>query len=188
MNRLYGNMVYLAGPIDCAPDFGVGWRQHVQESLKGLNLIWLDPCHKPMIEGYACEDLENHIRRRDLKEAGDYVTLAKMMRTIRCIDLRLVDKCDFAIVHLDKNIYTTGTSEEITTLNRRKVAILIHMEQGREQLPDWWYGTIRPEHVFSTWDDLFNYVRHVASDPNPETFGRWQFIDYKTLFKQLDPA
>jgi hypothetical protein len=39
MNRLFYNRVYLAGPIDFAPDFGVGWRNRIKETLKDLNLF-----------------------------------------------------------------------------------------------------------------------------------------------------
>ena len=44
MNRLFYNRVYLSGPIDNASDFGVGWRQMVQENLADMDLIFLDPC------------------------------------------------------------------------------------------------------------------------------------------------
>lgn len=183
MNRLFYNRVYLSGPIDNAKDFGVGWRQMVRERLADLDLIFLDPCKKPLQPGFACEDLENHQRRLELKQQGDFETVAREMRLIRCIDLRLADLCDWAIVHLDLNIYSTGTHEEVTTLNRRKVPILVHVEQGKASLPDWYWGALPHQHVFSKWDDLFAYVRHVAYAPPPiDTFNRWRFLDYGLLY------
>lgn len=183
MNRLFYNRVYLSGPIDNAEDFGTGWRNQIKEQLRDLDLIFLDPCVKPMQAGYACEDLENHQRRLEQKKRGDFETISREMRLIRCIDLRLADLCDFAVVHLDKNVYSTGTHEEIALLNRRKVPILVHMEQGKAALPDWYWGTLPHQHVFSTWDELSAYVRHVASDPPPiDTYNRWRFLDYGALY------
>jgi hypothetical protein len=183
VNRLFYNRVYLSGPIDNANDFGRGWRNEIKERLRDLDLIFLDPCAKPMQAGHACEDLENHQRRLEQKKRGDFETISREMRLIRCIDLRLADLCDFSIVHLDKSIYSTGTHEEIALLNRRKVPILVHMEQGKTALPDWYWGTLPHQHVFSTWDELIAYIRHVASDPLPiDTYNRWRFLDYGMLY------
>jgi hypothetical protein len=187
MNRLFYNRVYLSGPIDNAKDFGTGWRNDTKDTLDGLDLIFLDPCAKPMLAGFACEDLENHQRRIDQKKRGDFETISRDMRLIRCIDLRLADLCDFAIVHLDLNVYSTGTHEEVTTLNRRKVPILVHVEQGKEFLPDWYLGALPHQHVFSEWSALFAYIRNVAYAPPPiDSFNRWRFLDYGGLYKMTE--
>lgn len=185
MNRLFYNRCYLSGPIDNAKDFGVGWRNEVTKELEDLDLIFLDPCHKPMLDECACEDLENHAHRLSMKKRGDFESVSKMMRTIRCIDLRLADLCDFAIVHLDMDVYSTGTHEEIVTLNRRKVPVLTHVEQGKSALPDWYWGALPHQMVFSAWDELYAYLRHVAHGQPPiDTYNRWRFIDYGTLYKK----
>jgi hypothetical protein len=182
MNRLFLNRVYLAGPIDFAKDFGVSWRLAVQEELRDLDLLFLDPCHKPMFPGYECPDLEDHERRLGLKARGDWETLAREMRLIRAIDLRMSDQCDFSITHLDLNIYSTGTHEEISTMNRRKIPVLLHIEQGKKEVPDWLRGELPHQHIFSAWDDLFAYVRHIAYEPGQiETLNRWRFFDYASM-------
>jgi len=175
--------VYLPGPIDNAADLGVGWRQNIKNNLDSLDLIFLDPCDKPMLAECACEDLENHELRREMKENGDFESLAKDMRLIRCIDLRLADLCDFAVVHLDMDVYSTGTHEEVSLLNRRKGPILIHVEQGKTSLPDWYWGTVPRQHVFGTWESLFGYIYSVAYSPEPvDTYNRWRFLDYGRLY------
>ncbi len=185
MNRLYYNRVYLPGPIDNAHDLGVGWRQDIKNKLADLDLIFLDPCDKPMLSECACENLENHDLRREMKMCGDFEGLAKDMRLIRCIDLRLADLCDFAIVHLDMDIYSTGTHEEVACLNRRKVPILIHVEQGKAALPDWYWGTVPHQHVFGTWESLVGHIYSVAHSPEPvNTYNRWRFLDYGTLYNK----
>jgi hypothetical protein len=184
-NRLFYNRVYLSGPIDNAKDFGTGWRNRVKSSLFDLDFIFLDPCDKPMQPGFACEDLENHNRRKELKRIGDWETVSREMRLIRCIDLRLADLCDFSILHIDREVYSTGTWEEFTLLNRRKVPILMHVEQGKAEMPDWCWGAIPHQHVFSEWDDLLAYIRHVAYSPPPiDTYNRWRFIDYGLLYNK----
>lgn len=185
MNRLFYNRCYLSGPIDNATDFGIGWRKMVQQELADLDLIFMDPCNKPIIEEFACEDLENHQHRIDLKKRGDFEMVGRMMRTIRCIDLRMADLSDFAIVNLDLSVYSTGTHEEIVTMNRRKVPILTHVEQGKAALPDWYWGTLPHQMIFSTWEEIFRYVRHIAFDPPPiDTYNRWRFLDYGALYKK----
>jgi hypothetical protein len=182
-NRLFYNRVYLSGPIDNAKDFGVGWRSDIKLALANLDLVFLDPCEKPMQIEHACEDLENHTRRLEMKARGDFETLSRDMRLIRCIDLRLADLCDFAIVHLDLDVYSTGTHEEITLLNRRKVPVLVHVEQGKSKLPDWYWGALPHQHIFSTWDELVVYINGVAfNEPPIDSFNRWRFIDYGTLY------
>ncbi len=183
-NRLFYNRVYLPGAIDCAEDFGVGWRRMVQEKLNDLDLIFLDPTDKPMLAECACEDLENHYLRAQMREAGDYDALCKNMRLIRSLDLRFCDLSDFAIVYLDKEVPSVGTHEEITTLNRRKVPVLIHMKQGKKNLADWYSGVVPHQHIFDSWEELFAYVRHVAYTDTPETFNRWRFLDYGKLYKK----
>jgi hypothetical protein len=179
MNRLFLNRVYLAGPIDLAKDFGVGWRQAVQEELRDLDLIFLDPCYKPMFPGFDVPDLENHARRQELKERGDWETLAREMRQIRSIDLRMSDQADFIIAHIDLNVYSTGTFEEIACCNRRKVPILLHVEQGLKRTPDWLRGELPWQHIFDSWDAMYTYIRHIASEAGQiDTLGRWRFFNY----------
>jgi hypothetical protein len=182
MNRLFYNRCYLAGPIDYAVDFGVGWRKEVAKELDKLHVISLDPCKKPMFPGYECTDLEDHAARQKLKETSNWEVLATQMREIRCIDLRMCDICDFAIVHLDMKSYSTGTMEEWATLNRRKAPVLLHMEQGLRAVPDWLRGVLPPEMMFETWTSLIKYLTHVAYDKDIDSMGRWRFFDWAGLY------
>jgi hypothetical protein len=141
-----------------------------------------------MFPGYEMPDLEDHARRQRLKELKDWDTIASEMRRIRCIDLRMCDMCDWSILHLDLNHYSTGTMEELTTLNRRKVPILFHMEQPLEDVPDWVRGELPKELIFDSWDILEQYIRHIAHDTVIDTLRRWQFFDYATLYGVTSPT
>jgi hypothetical protein len=100
-----------------------------------------------------------------------------MMKVIRRVDLRLVDISDFLIVNLNLDIHPCGTYEEIFTANRCKKPILIHMEQGKNNAPDWIFGTVPHQMIFSRWDDLKSYLIHINKDENIESYKRWQFFN-----------
>ena len=173
MNQLKNNRCYLAGPMDYVADHGVGWREQVQIDLADLGLVFLDPCNKPTTE--ALEDADTYTELREAKERGDYDYAHSIMKPIRHVDLRMVDHSDFLIVHLDLTVPSFGTIEEITTGNRSKKPILIHIEQGKERVSNWLLGMLPHWFIFSTWLELYDYVRRVdcgmATDP------RWIFFN-----------
>ena len=99
-----------------------------------------------------------------------------MMKIIRSVDLRLVDISDFLIVNLDLSIHPCGTYEEIFWANRQKKPIIIHLEQGKQFAPDWLFGTIPHQMIFSTWLEIRDYLHHIDSSKTIETFNRWYFL------------
>lgn len=177
-HRLYGMRCYLSGPMDRVKDHGEGWRKGLTPFLEKMGVIVLDPCHKPI---NIANELENRERRTELKKIGDYDTIAKDFRTIRIVDLRMVDMSDFLIVRLDTDIHACGTYEEISWANRMKRPILIWCVQGKIGLPDWLWGMIPQSHVFGTEDDLKKYLRHVHSDDKTDDLRRWIFFDYAKI-------
>jgi hypothetical protein len=166
--------------MDFARDGGVEWRCQLKHELRDLGIIWLDPTCKPTKD--AVEDLESRQLRVREKEAGRFDTVAAMMSNIRKIDLRLVDLADFLVVHLDLDVYSVGTYNELFEADRQSKPIIIHMQQGKTHLPDWLFTTVPHQMVFSTWSELHAYLRHIAHDPAVETFNRWKFFDYGRLY------
>lgn len=176
MNRLANNRGYLCGAMDRVADGGIGWRANLQEALKDLGVFWLDPTNKPIDIGI--EDLPSRMMRREAKQQGRYDLVQHDMKIIRCVDLRMVDISDFIIVNLDMDVHACGTYEELYLANREKKPIIVRVEQGKHACPDWLFGTIPHEMIFSEWGDVYNYLRHVATDKMVETFGRWYFFDF----------
>jgi hypothetical protein len=176
MNRLEYNRVYLCGSMEYSVDNGQDWRINIQKELKDLDLIFLDPTQKPT--AVALEDEHTKALLQELRAKGDYDTLKYMMSAIRAYDLRMVDMADFLIVHLDFNIQTTGSWEEIFLANRSKKPILLHYAQGRENIPYWLWGTLPKQTMFSTWEEVHNYIRHIAHDENIDDLNRWRFWDF----------
>lgn len=175
MNRLNHQRVYLAGAMDRVLDRGATWRDNITPFLEGLGLTVFNPITKPTHTGM--EDQDSHIIKTKLKKQHRYDELASMMKTIRSVDLRMVDISDFLVVHLDISTHPCGTLEEIFWANRQKKPIIIHLEQGKENTPDWLFGTIPHQMIFSTWKEIHNYLTHIDEDENIDAHNRWFFFD-----------
>jgi hypothetical protein len=176
MNRLAFNRGYLCGAMDRVTDGGVGWRRDLIESLKDLKILWLDPCRKPIDIGI--EDLENRALRHKAKRVGDFEFVCTQMKQIRAVDLRLVDIADFLIINIDLEVHACGTYEEVYWANRMKKPIVVRIEQGITHTPDWLFGALPLEMIFSTWDEVKTYLRHIAHDPVIDRLNRWYFFDW----------
>jgi nucleoside 2-deoxyribosyltransferase len=177
MNRLKGQRVYLAGAMDRVADRGRGWRENTTPFLDSLGIVVFNPITKPTDIGL--EDQDSHAIKIKLKQNKRYDELASMMKVIRSVDLRLVDISDFLIVNLDLEIHPCGTYEEIFWANRQKKPIIIHMVQGKEHTPDWLFGVIPHQMIFSDWNDIYGYLEHINSSENINTYNRWYFFNYK---------
>ena len=175
MNRLNNQRVYLAGAMDRVADRGNGWRDKITPFLESLNIIVFNPIKKPTVVGQ--EDELTHKHKVKLKNAGKYDELSQLMKTIRSVDLRLVDISDFLIVNLDLDIHPCGTYEEIFWANRQKKPIVIHMVQGKENAPDWLFGTVPHEMIFSSWDNIKSYLSEINSQKEINTYNRWYFFN-----------
>ena len=175
INRLNGQRAYLAGAIDRVADRGAGWRDLITPFLQKLGITVMNPLKKPTEIGL--EDNQVHALKIKLREERKYDELASVMKEIRAVDLRMVDISDFVVVNLNIDHHACGTYEEIALANRSKKPILIRVEQGKEQTPDWLFGTIPHDLFFSNWQELKIYLNHINEDENIKTHKRWQFFN-----------
>lgn len=175
-NRLKNQRVYLAGAMDRVADRGAGWRSLITPFLQGLGATVFNPLNKPSDLG--SEDEETHKKKTYLKKSEKYDDLSDIMKTIRAVDLRLVDISDFLVVNLDINTHPCGTLEEIFWANRAKKPVIIRMEQGKNQVPDWLFGTLPHSMFFSTWEEVQDYLTHIDGDSEINCEGRWRFFKF----------
>lgn len=180
-NRLRYMRGYLCGAMDRVADGGETWRVSLQKDLADLGVFWLDPTHKPIDIGI--EDATMRAEIKDLKQIGLYDEVSPPVKVIRAVDLRMVDISDFLVVNLDLEIHACGTYEELFLANRQKKPIIIHVEQGKENAPNWLFGTLPHEMIFSTWDEVKGYLRHVAKDSTIQHFNRWMFFNFNMCRK-----
>jgi nucleoside 2-deoxyribosyltransferase len=174
-NRLLNQRVYLAGAMDRVVDRGNGWRDNITPFLEELGVVVFNPIKKPTLIGK--EDAETHKYKLKLKADKNYDELSKLMKTIRSVDLRLVDISDFLIVNLDLDVHPCGTYEELFLANRSKKPVVVHIEQGKNKTPDWLFGTIPHEMIFSTWVELQNYLKYIDENSEIEHYNRWRFFN-----------
>lgn len=174
-NRLKGQRVYLAGAMDRVADRGAGWRSRITPFLENMGIVVFNPLNKPGSVG--CEDHDAHTIKNMLKSKENYDELSNLMKTVRAIDLRLVDISDFIIVNLDLNTHPCGTLEEIFLANRSKKPVVLHMEQGKKNTPDWLFGTLPHSMFFSTWDEVKSYLSHINEDTYINHENRWRFFN-----------
>ena len=175
MNRLKNQRVYLAGAMDRVADRGHGWRDNITPFLESLGVIVFNPIKKPGNVGM--EDDATQRLKKKLKSEEQYHELSALMKTIRAVDLRLVDISDFLLVNLDLDIHPCGTYEEIFWASRQKKPIIIHMVQGKSNAPDWLFGTIPHDMIFSSWNDIQNYLEQINTKPQINDHNRWYFFD-----------
>jgi nucleoside 2-deoxyribosyltransferase len=176
-SRLSNQRVYLAGAMDRVSDRGNGWRDHITPFLEALGIVVFNPIKKPIMIGQ--EDETTHKFKTKLKLEQNYDELSQLMKVIRSVDLRLVDISDFMIVNLDLDVHPCGTYEEIFWANRQKKPIIVHMVQGKQKAPDWLFGTIPHKMIFSSWETVKDYLNHINTYSEIETFNRWYFFNAK---------
>lgn len=175
MNRLKNQRCYLAGAVDRVPDRGGGWRNFITPILETYGIQVFNPLSKPTNLGM--EDAIVAQKKQALKKDGKYNELSQIMKEIRSVDLRMVDVSDFLIVNLDLNTHPCGTLEEIFWANRQKKPILIRIEQGKNHAPDWLFGTIPHEFIFSNWDELTTYLNYINNTYTIDHHKRWCFFN-----------
>jgi nucleoside 2-deoxyribosyltransferase len=175
MHRLKNQRVYLAGAIDRVKDRGKGWRENITPFLEDLGITVFDPLKKHGTVGL--EDDIVHKQKKQLKAAQMYDDLSSLMKDIRRVDLRLVDISDFLIISLDLGSHPCGTYEELFLANRQKKPIILHMTQGKENTPDWLFGTIPHQMIFSCWDGVKDYLVYIDQVKDIKTLDRWYFVN-----------
>jgi hypothetical protein len=53
------------------------------------------------------------------------------------------------------------------------------MVQGKHKTPDWLFGTIPHQMIFSNWEEIKHYLEHINISENIETHRRWYFFNAK---------
>lgn len=160
-NILDGALTYLCGPIDNAPDDGVGWRQRIKKGIKDKNidLSVLDPTEKfGDLVSESKEEKELHFK---LKKEEKYDELTKYMKKIVRHDLRQVDLCDFLIAKIDINIHACGSYHEMILADIQHKPILLVVEGGKQNTPSWLFGILDHNLFFDTEEQLIDFLDKV---------------------------
>jgi len=176
LNRLANNVCYLIGPIDYAVDQGTGWRRNITKFLVDRKIIVLDPTNKPK-NNCVNDEIQLLPQMKKWRENEEYDKLTKIIKQIRHFDLRCVDLASFTITYLDLDIVMCGTWEELFWCNRLKKPCLVMIKQSKQNTPNWLFGTIPHQYIFSTWKELKNYIAHIDESPKIDDDNRWVFFE-----------
>jgi hypothetical protein len=139
-----------------------------------MNVNVINPCNKPIYSVTEDEETRNSID--NLKNLEQYDTIRQTYGNIRNADLRCVDISDFIVCHIDISIHACGTYEEVVTANRQKKPVLIWCEQGKKHAPNWLFFMLPHEHIFSTMNELVDYLKYIDTLKNTEKLSRWFFF------------
>ena len=193
-NRLAGSIAYLAGPMDRIADRGVEWRLDMQEFLWANNIGVLNPCSKPINWGVE-DEASRQWRHESLRQAEDMYSrgleydanhiceaVSDQMKCVVASDFRCVDKADFTILYIDTAVHMCGSYAEETTAALQRKPVIICCKQGRFKVPDWLWGACKHEMFFSTWEEVKDYISHVAYAEHVEHLKRWQFFDINKIY------
>lgn len=174
INNLKNTKTYLVGAMDRVHDGGISWRNKISPLIQSLGVRIINPCDKP-IHGVK-ENEETRWWIDYYKETKQYEKIKDKFSIIRNADLRCVDVSDFIIAHIDLNVHACGTYEEIVTANRQKKPVLIWCEQGKDKAPNWLFFMLPHEHIFSSLDDLLEYLKSIDSCKDVNQLSRWFFF------------
>lgn len=168
MGYLQGKRCYLSGPIEHDTS-KTNWRispiKYLREEL-GIDLF--DP-----FSDEKQEWVPSLIKARDTE---DYDTMAKIAKSFVRKDLSMVDRADFIIAYLPRNVVTTGTHHEIFVSNNAKKPTLLVCPEGKKWLPYWYFGYIpHKTAMFSSWASLYAYLEEVNAGLHKDN-DRWAFV------------
>lgn len=181
MNRLRGMTCYLSGPMDRV-DFAEakGWRDWIKPRLWGRGMGVYDPCDKPLTGNV--EDPELHARVDQWKSEGNWDAIREAYKPIVGVDLRMVDQSACIISNIDIDSHMCGTYDEDFLAASQRKPVLCRVKQGKENAPNWLFGRIPHEHIFSSWFDLEEYLDHIDQDEEVDHLRRWTFFDYEKVW------
>jgi hypothetical protein len=168
MNYLKNKRCYLSAPIENAANIDPNWRSTISSVLIKefeINLFdpFLDPKQQQVDALHDARNNKNHLKMIEI--AKSFVRK----------DLSMVDRADFVIAYLPYKVPTTGCHHEIINSNNsKKPTLLVCDTPDKFHLPLWYYGFIPYEFMFSSWTELFDYLRLVnqGKSENP----KWDFI------------
>lgn len=173
---LYKTSCYLAGPMEFDPN-GQSWRDKVSIFLNSIGVRVFDPYSKPFIDSDKLEEGEDarKVYYQWLKE-GKFDQVAERMKPIRNLDLNCVDRADFLIFYINKNIPTFGTIEELVTAVKIKRPIFIYIEGGKENCPLWLFGMLDHRYFYSSIEEIINKLDSINSGKESINNDKWRLL------------
>lgn len=163
MNYLKNKVTYLGGAISLiTDDEAINWRNQITSKLESYGIIVQDPCKK--IDDSVGELGDHKQYFKNLIKNKEFARVKKEFYKIIRYDLKCIDRSDFIIVYHDPKIPTVGTINEIVVASIEKKPILIVCdEKNLEFINPWLLTLIKPQWLFTSFDDMFTYLDEINS-------------------------
>jgi len=166
MGYLANRTIYLSGAIEHGSV--VNWRTDVIHNLKNrYQLQVFDPYDDPKQQWVPS--------LTKARQDKDFPTITKICRDFVSKDLTLVSRADMLIAYLPYKVPTTGTVHEIINSNSDKKPTLLVCPEGKEFVPFWYFGFIKEEFMFGSWQAVYNYLDEVEAGKHNDN-RRWSYI------------
>ena len=166
MNYLNNSNFYLSGPIEFGSE--PNWREDVIENLKvKFNINVFDPFSDPKQQWID--------KINQYKKEKNFNKLTEIANKFVRKDLTMVDRCDALIAYLPYKVPTVGTHNEIINANNMKKPIMLICPEGKENIPIWYYGFMKHEIFFNSWNEIYSYLENVNKG-NLIKNNRWDFV------------
>ena len=165
MAFLNNKKFYLSGPIEFVRE---NWRDSVIKQLKDDFCVDVyDPFSDPKQQWVE--------KIAEAKFNKNYQAIQDIAKKFVRKDLGMVDRSDGLIAYLPYKIPTIGTHHEvINSINAKKPTLLV-CPQGKENVPVWYYGICKIDHMFGSWDELFKFL-HEVNQGLHQNDDKWSFV------------
>jgi hypothetical protein len=167
---------------------GRGWRIEMGLWLKNnLGVIPLDPYNKPVHADHlsSVEDDDNFAKREKAMADGDYDTVSECMKPVVSTDLRMVDHSDFILVNFDIDSHPCGTFDEIFMAADENKPVVLMCPNGKKSIYQWMFGRLKHKMFFESWEQVQEYLSHIAFDEKIETHNKWKFFDIEDTIMEI---
>lgn len=172
-NYLFKTRAYLVGAMSCAD--GSSWRSKVEQSLKEMGVIVLNPYNHPFVNSCQ-EDNDATNKLKKMIALNQYDEASAMTRKIRTEDLRCVDISDFIFCYLNPKVPTCGSYEELFESNRSKKPIFLSIDGGKKETPLWLFGTIPHKYIYDNVDDAIEMLKKIDNGTVAIDSERWRLL------------
>ena len=129
-------LVYLAGPIDAAPDCGLSWREGVIDKLRARGYHTYSPAHAFF-----------------LSPAGDMMKIARQVDTINRL---AIGRCDVVLAYLPKDCRTVGTPREVEYAKTIGKPVVVVIDPPNQHIALW------DVHRAASFDEALDWIEELS--------------------------
>jgi hypothetical protein len=174
-NILRHTRVYLGGNMEYTSD-STTWRDYVEEQLKEIGVISLNPL-KNIFLGYEAETKEIFESLKKKRKEGKYDEVSKYMQSVVSKDCRSIDLSDFVIFKLEIEKPTFGSVHEyvVSTIQKKPSFIVV---KNKNEFPLWLFGITNMENVYENIDDVIKYLYKIDSGEIKYDKRYWKLLNY----------